>query len=156
MTSFVMIFNMVVGVIWWIIIIQAIMSWLISFNVLNIRQPFVYQVWSTLNRLTEPIYRPIRNMLPNMGGIDITPVIVLVGHITKEGAAVVRAMLTEAVWQAVRRSPTVRAYQQRIERGDPDRRKVSIVATAHYLVRVMWSMLKNGTVWRELEPVLAA
>ncbi|MEM8755968.1 MAG: YggT family protein, partial [Pseudomonadota bacterium] len=43
------------------------------------RQPFVYQVWSTLNRLTEPIYRPIRNLLPNMGGIDITPIIVLVG-----------------------------------------------------------------------------
>ncbi|MEO0362095.1 MAG: YggT family protein [Pseudomonadota bacterium] len=79
MSSFVIIFNMIVNIIWWIIIIQAVMSWLISFNVINIRQPFVYQVWSTLNRLTEPIYRPIRNLLPNMGGIDITPIIVLVG-----------------------------------------------------------------------------
>jgi len=74
-----MIFNMVIGLAWWIIIIQAIMSWLISFNVLNISQPFVYQVWSGLNRLTEPVYRPIRNILPNMGGLDLTPVIVLLG-----------------------------------------------------------------------------
>ena len=71
------------------------------------------------------------------------------GHITKEGAPVVRAMLTEAVWQAVRRSPTVKAFQERIQRDDPDRKKISVIATAHYLVRVMWSMLKNGTVWKE-------
>lgn len=78
------------------------------------------------------------------------------GHITKEGAPVVRAMLVEAVWQAVRRSPTVRAFQERIERGDRDRRKISVVATAHYLVRVMWSMLKNGTVWKEDMRAVAA
>ena len=79
MTSFLMIFNMIISVAWWIIIIQAIMSWLISFNVLNIRQPIVYQIWSGLNRITEPVYRPIRNILPNMGGLDLTPVIVLLG-----------------------------------------------------------------------------
>lgn len=79
MSSFLMIFNMVVTFVWWIIIVQAVMSWLIAFNVLNIRQPFVYQVWSGLNRLTEPVYRPIRNILPQMGGLDITPVIVLLG-----------------------------------------------------------------------------
>ena len=62
---------------------------------------------------------------------------------------VVRAMLTEAVWQAVRRSPTVKSFQMRVQRGEPDRRKISVIATAHYLVRVMWSMLKNGTVWKE-------
>lgn len=79
MTSFIIIFNMLISVAWWIIIIQAVMSWLISFNVLNIRQPFIYQIWSGLNRLTEPVYRPIRNVLPSMGGLDITPVIVLLG-----------------------------------------------------------------------------
>lgn len=78
------------------------------------------------------------------------------GHITKEGAPVVRAMLTEAVWQAVRRSPTVRAFQQRVQRGENDRRKISVIATAHYLVRVMWSMLKNGTVWNEQTSAAAA
>jgi transposase len=71
------------------------------------------------------------------------------GHITREGSATVRQMLTEAVWQAVRRSPTVRAYLERVQRGEADRRKIAIVATAHYLVRVMWSMMKHGTLWQE-------
>jgi len=71
------------------------------------------------------------------------------GHITREGSSTVRHMLTEAVWQAVRRSPTVRAYLERVQRGEKARRKIAIVATAHYLVRVMWSMLKSGTVWEE-------
>ena len=71
------------------------------------------------------------------------------GHITREGPAVVRQFLAEATWQAVRRSPTVRAYFERIARGETDRRKTAIVATAHYLVRVMWAMLKNGTLWQE-------
>ncbi len=79
MSSFLTIFNMVISLVWWIIIVQAIMSWLISFNVLNVRQPFVYQIWSGLNRITEPVYRPIRNLLPSMGGVDLTPVIVLLG-----------------------------------------------------------------------------
>lgn len=79
MSSFIIIFNMIVNLVWWIIIIQAVMSWLISFNVVNIRQPFVYQIWSTLNALTEPVYRPIRKILPNMGGLDITPIVVLIG-----------------------------------------------------------------------------
>lgn len=71
------------------------------------------------------------------------------GHITREGSATVRHLLTEAVWQAVRRSPTIKAYLDRIQRNDPDRRKIAIVATAHYLVRAMWSMLKHNTVWKE-------
>ena len=77
------------------------------------------------------------------------------GHITREGSATVRHLLTEAVWQSVRRSPTVKAYLERIMRDDPDRRKIAIVATAHYLIRVMWSMLKHNTTWRE-SPALAA
>lgn len=71
------------------------------------------------------------------------------GHITREGSSTVRHVLTEAVWQAVRRSRTVRAYLERVQRGEKGRRKIAIVATAHYLVRVMWSMLKSGTVWEE-------
>ncbi len=71
------------------------------------------------------------------------------GHITREGSATVRHLLTEAVWQATRRSPTIKAYMHRIMRDDPGRRKIAIVATAHYLVRVMWSMLKNQTLWKE-------
>lgn len=71
------------------------------------------------------------------------------GRITREGSATVRHLLVEASWQAVRRSPTVAAYWARIGRGDKTRRKIALVATAHYLVRVMWSMLKNQTVWKE-------
>lgn len=56
-----------------------IMSWLISFQVLNIRQPFVAQVWYTLQRILEPIYGPIRRFLPNLGGIDLSPIVALIG-----------------------------------------------------------------------------
>jgi transposase len=71
------------------------------------------------------------------------------GHITREGAPVVRQLVSEAAWQAQRRSPTVRAYFDRVQRGDPQRKKIALVATAHYLVRVMWALLKRGTVWEE-------
>lgn len=71
------------------------------------------------------------------------------GHITKQGPSVVRHLLTEAVWQAVRRSATVKAFFERVQRSDPARKKIAIVATAHYLVRVMWSMLKTGSEWKE-------
>jgi len=71
------------------------------------------------------------------------------GHITCQGAATVRRLVTEASWQAIRRSPTVRAYFQRIVGQDPDRRKIALVATAHYLLRVMLAMLGSGECWRE-------
>ena len=71
------------------------------------------------------------------------------GHITREGAPVVRQLVAEAAWQAQRRSPTVRAYFERVQRGDPQRKKIALVATAHYLVRVMWALLKHGTTWKE-------
>jgi len=71
------------------------------------------------------------------------------GHITREGAPVVRQLVAEAAWQALRRSPTVCAYFERAQRSDPQRKKIALVATAHYLVRVMWAMLKRGTVWEE-------
>src|SRR5262245_32506317 len=71
------------------------------------------------------------------------------GRITREGAPVVRQMLAEAAWQAIRRSPTVRAFYERARHDDPQRRKIALVATAHYLVRVMWALLRRGTVWQE-------
>jgi transposase len=71
------------------------------------------------------------------------------GHITRDGSATVRKLLTEAAWQAVRRSPTVRSFFERVKRGDPERQKISLTATAHYLARVMWAMLRDGTIWKE-------
>ncbi len=61
------------------IFIHFIMSWLISFNVLNLQQPIVAQIWYGLQRLLEPIYRPIRSVLPDMGGIDLSPIVALIG-----------------------------------------------------------------------------
>lgn len=77
MTSLATIMLAILSFLWWIIIIQAILSWLVAFDVINSRQPFVDQIWRILNRLTEPLYRPIRNVLPNMGGIDLSPIVVL-------------------------------------------------------------------------------
>jgi transposase len=71
------------------------------------------------------------------------------GHITRDGPPTMRKLLCEAAWTAVRESPTVRAYYERVMRQDPDRKKIAIVATAHYLVRVAVSMLKSGECWRE-------
>jgi transposase len=71
------------------------------------------------------------------------------GHITRDGPSTVRKLLCEASWAAVRNSPTVRAYYERVMRQDPDRKKIAIVATSHYLVRVAVSMLKSGECWRE-------
>ena len=62
---------------WWIIIASAIFSWLYAFNVVNSRNQFVGSIGNMLYRLTEPALRPIRNILPNLGGIDISPIILI-------------------------------------------------------------------------------
>jgi YggT family protein len=62
----------------WIIIAHIIMSWLINFQVLNLRQPLVAQIWNGLSGLLEPIYSRIRARLPSLGGLDLAPLIVLI------------------------------------------------------------------------------
>lgn len=62
----------------WIILAHIIMSWLINFQVLNLRQPLVAQLWDGLNRILEPLYSRIRSYLPAMGGIDLAPLIVII------------------------------------------------------------------------------
>jgi YggT family protein len=61
----------------YVIVASAVLSWLIAFNVVNIRNDFVRSVWTMLNNLTEPVLRPIRRIMPNLGAIDISPVILL-------------------------------------------------------------------------------
>ena len=61
----------------WIIIISAILSWLVQFNVVNTRNQLIYTIGNALYRLTEPALRPIRRFVPSFGGIDITPVILI-------------------------------------------------------------------------------
>jgi YggT family protein len=79
MTSLFEILMLILSVAKFFVLAHFIMSWLVTFQVLNLRQPFVYQVWSALNRLLEPLYGPIRRMLPNLGGLDLSPLIVLIG-----------------------------------------------------------------------------
>lgn len=69
--------RVVLNLVVWIIIIQAVFSWLIAFNVISIQNPTVRSIWGGLERLTEPVYRPIRNILPSMQGFDLTPLVVL-------------------------------------------------------------------------------
>jgi YggT family protein len=70
---------LILGVIRFFVIAHFIMSWLIRFEVLNIRQEFVGQVWYGLERVLDPIYSRIRRVMPDLGGIDLTPIVVLVG-----------------------------------------------------------------------------
>ena len=70
------------------------------------------------------------------------------GHITREGPATVRALLVEAAWWGVRHDPTLKAYFEKRCGKNGERKKIAIVATAHYLARVMLAMLKSGEVWR--------
>ena len=60
---------------WWVLLIMIILSWLISFNVINTRNQFVEAVWRVVNQLTEPVLRPIRRMLPNFSGLDLSPLV---------------------------------------------------------------------------------
>lgn len=79
MTSLFEILMLILSVAKFFILAHFIMSWLVTFQVLNLRQPFVYQIWSGLNRLLEPLYGPIRRILPSMGGVDLSPLVVLLG-----------------------------------------------------------------------------
>lgn len=78
MLSLFQILLMIINMVWWVVIIHIIMSWLINFQVLNLHQPLVAQIWYGLNRLLEPIYTPIRNALPQMGGLDLAPLVFIV------------------------------------------------------------------------------
>lgn len=68
----------ILNVIWFIMIAHIVMSWLISFNVLNTRQPMVAQIWYGLNRVLEPVYGPIRRILPATGGLDFAPLVAFI------------------------------------------------------------------------------
>ena len=62
----------------WIMIVMIIMSWLISFNVINTRNQFVANVWRIINQITEPVLGPIRRIVPAVGGLDLSPLIVFI------------------------------------------------------------------------------
>ena len=78
MTSLYQILMLILQIAQFLILAQVIMSWLVNFQVLNIRQPLVRQIWDGLNRLLEPLYAPVRRILPPMGGLDLAPLAVLI------------------------------------------------------------------------------
>ena len=69
--------DMVLQLLVWIIIAQAILSWLVAFNVINTSSNFVRTLLTGLDRLTAPLYRPIRKILPDFGGIDLSPIVLI-------------------------------------------------------------------------------
>lgn len=94
MLSLAMLIDKVIDIYTWIVIAGAIMSWLVAFGVVNISNKFIRMAVDVLYRLTEPVLRPIRRILPNLGGVDISPVILLLGLFF------VRSLLWEYVWPA--------------------------------------------------------
>ena len=78
MNPFLWLIDTIIDIYIWILIASAILSWLVAFNVVNSRNPIVANIGEFLYRVTEPVLRPIRSMLPNLGGIDIAPVILII------------------------------------------------------------------------------
>ena len=93
MTTLYQAIMLILDVIWFLMIAHIIMSWLINFQVLNLRQPLIAQLWDGLNRILEPLYGPIRRLLPNTGGLDLAPLVVFIGIIILQ-----RALINNAGW----------------------------------------------------------
>src|SRR5487761_2786890 len=79
MNPFLWLVDTIITIYIWLLIASAVLSWLIAFNVVNTRNSIVNSVGEFLYRVTEPLLRPIRNLMPNLGGIDVSPVILIIG-----------------------------------------------------------------------------
>ncbi|CUH87029.1 YGGT family protein [Phaeobacter sp. CECT 5382] len=78
MLSLFQILLLILDIVWFFIIAHVIMSWLINFQVLNLQQQLVSQIWYMLQRILEPLYGPVRRFMPNLGGVDLAPLVVLI------------------------------------------------------------------------------
>lgn len=81
MLTLIQILLLLLQVAWWFVIAHVILSWLINFGVLNVRQPIVAQIWDGLSRLLEPAYARIRSVLPATGGLDLAPLVLILAII---------------------------------------------------------------------------
>jgi YggT family protein len=77
MTQIAQILMILLTVVRWIIVIQIVLSWLIAFNVVNTSNEFVRQAYIALERMTEPMYRPVRKVMPDLGALDLSPMVIL-------------------------------------------------------------------------------
>jgi YggT family protein len=78
MNPFLWLILTVIDIYFWIILAMVVLSWLVAFNVVNRSNPYVRQFGQALEKLTEPLLRPIRRFLPDLGGIDISPIVLLI------------------------------------------------------------------------------
>ena len=92
MNPFLWLFNTAIDLIVWVVIAGAIASWLVAFGVVNTRNNAVRMIIETLYRLTDPLLRPLRRILPDLGGVDISPVVLLLGLFF------LRNLMIEYVW----------------------------------------------------------
>ncbi len=81
MQSLAQLIALLINIYIWLLIASAVLSWLVSFNVVNTRNRFVYAVGDILYRVTDPALRPLRRFIPNLGGIDVTPVVLILALI---------------------------------------------------------------------------
>ncbi len=94
MISILKILLMLTEIAWFILIVHIVMSWLINFQVLNLRQPIVAQIWYGLNKLLEPVYSRLRSFLPNLGNLDLAPLVGLIALMA------IRIVLNDALYSA--------------------------------------------------------
>jgi YggT family protein len=85
MVTLIGVVEIALDILWWLIVVQVILSWLLAFNVLNVRSDAVRTFIVALDRITAPIYRPIRRILPDFGGLDFSPLIILLAIALIEG-----------------------------------------------------------------------
>ena len=78
MTSIIILISQVIEIFIWFLIAQAILSWLVAFNIVNTRSNFINLIGNFLYKITEPLLRPIRKILPDFGGIDVSPIILII------------------------------------------------------------------------------
>jgi YggT family protein len=88
------ILTLLLSVAMWIIIAQAVLSWLVAFNIINTQSDFVRSVLYALDRMTEPLYRPIRRIMPDFGALDLSPMVVLLIII------ILRDYVIPAIWRS--------------------------------------------------------
>ena len=79
MNSIIWLVDNLFTLVWWLILASVVISWLFAFNIVNVNNPTVRQIASGLSRLTEPLLAPVRRILPSMGGLDLSPIILLLG-----------------------------------------------------------------------------
>jgi YggT family protein len=79
MLSIIWLVDQLFNLVWWLILASVVLSWLFAFNIVNVNNPTVRQISYGLSRVTEPMLAPIRRILPSMGGLDLSPIILLLG-----------------------------------------------------------------------------